>query len=60
MLRKPKILLLDEPYSAMDVISVRMLQEIIVNLQHEEQITALVTDHQKRTTFGNGSSHDIK
>ena len=31
----------------MDVISVRMLQEIIVNLQHKEQITkALVTDHQ--------------
>ena len=44
LLRKPKILLLDEPYSAMDVISVRMLQEIIVNLQHEEQITVLVTD----------------
>ena len=43
LLRKPKILLLDEPYSAMDVISVRMLQEIIVNLQHEEQITVLVT-----------------
>ena len=37
-----------EPYSAMDVISVRMLQEIIVNLQHEEQITVLVTDHQAK------------
>ena len=48
LLRKPKILLLDEPYSAMDVISVRMLQEIIVNLQHEEQITILVTDHQAK------------
>ena len=48
LLRKPKILLLDEPYSAMDVISVRMLQEIIVNLQHEEQITVLVTDHQAK------------
>ena len=32
----------------MDVISVRMLQEIIVNLQHEEQITVLVTDHQAK------------
>ena len=48
LLSKPKILLLDEPYSAMDVISVRMLQEIIVNLQHEEQITVLVTDHQAK------------
>ena len=48
LLKKPKILLLDEPYSAMDVISVRMLQEIIVNLQHEEQITVLVTDHQAK------------
>ena len=25
-----------------------MLQEIIVNLQHEEQITVLVTDHQAK------------
>ena len=48
LLRKPKILLLDEPFSFMDVISVRMLQEIIVNLQHEEQITVLVTDHQAK------------
>ena len=48
LLKKPKILLLDEPFSFMDVISVRMLQEIIVNLQHEEQITVLVTDHQAK------------
>ena len=48
LLRKPRVLLLDEPYSAMDLISVRMLQEIIVNLQHEEQITVLVTDHQAK------------
>ena len=48
LLKKPKILLLDEPYLAMDVRSVRMLQEIIVNLQHEEQITVLVTDHQAK------------
>ena len=48
LLKKPKILLLDEPYLAMDVQAVRMLQEIIVNLQHEEQITVLVTDHQAK------------
>tara|TARA_Y100000768_G_C23867041_1_gene628560 strand:+ start:41 stop:823 length:783 start_codon:yes stop_codon:yes gene_type:complete len=48
LLRKPKILLLDEPFIAMDLISVRMLQEIIVNLQHEEQISVLVTDHQAK------------
>ena len=42
----PKILLLDEPYSGLDILSIKMLQEIIVNLQLEENITVLVTDHQ--------------
>ena len=46
LLGNPKILLLDEPYSGLDILSIKMLQEIIVNLQLEENITVLVTDHQ--------------
>ena len=46
LLGNPKILLLDEPYSGLDILSIKMLQEIIVNLQLEEKITVLVTDHQ--------------
>ena len=49
LLGKPKILLLDEPMSALDILSIKMLQEIIVNLQVEEKITCLVTDHQAKS-----------
>jgi len=49
LLGKPKILLLDEPMSALDILSIKMLQEIIVNLQVEEKITVLVTDHQAKS-----------
>ena len=35
LLGNPQILLLDEPYSALDLLTVKMLQEIIVNLQTE-------------------------
>ena len=48
LLGEPKILLLDEPFSALDILSIGMLQEIIVNLQVEEKITLLVTDHQAK------------
>ena len=49
LLGKPQILLLDEPMSALDILSIKMLQEIIVNLQVEEKITCLVTDHQAKS-----------
>jgi len=49
LLGKPRILLLDEPMSALDILSIKMLQEIIVNLQVEEKITVLVTDHQAKS-----------
>ena len=49
LLGKPKILLLDEPMSALDILSIKMLQEIIVDLQVEEKITVLVTDHQAKS-----------
>ena len=45
LLSKPKILLLDEPFSALDILSVKMLQELIINLQQEYNITILIADH---------------
>ena len=45
LLSQPRILLLDEPFSALDVLTIKMLQETIVNLQYENNITILVCDH---------------
>ena len=44
LLSEPK-LLLDEPFSALDVLTIKMLQEIIVNLQQENNITICICDH---------------
>ena len=48
LLSKPKVLLLDEPFAALDVLTIKMLQEIIVNLQQENRITICICDHQAR------------
>jgi lipopolysaccharide export system ATP-binding protein len=48
LLSEPKVLLLDEPFAALDVLTIKMLQEIIVNLQKENQITVCICDHQAR------------
>ena len=48
LLREPKVLLLDEIYAALDVLTIRMMQETIVDLQQESHITTLITDHQAR------------
>ena len=48
LLGQPKILLLDEPFAALDVLTIKMLQEIIVNLQSENNITIILCDHQAR------------
>ena len=45
LLSKPKILLLDEPFSALDILSVKMLQELIINLQQENNVTICICDH---------------
>ena len=45
LLSQPRILLLDEPFSALDVLTIKMLQETIVNLQFEDNITIFVCDH---------------
>ena len=49
LLGNPQILLLDEPYSALDLLTVKMLQEIIVNLQTENpKISIIICDHAAR------------
>jgi len=44
----PKILLLDEPFAALDVMTIKTLQEIIVNLQSSNNISIILCDHQAR------------
>jgi lipopolysaccharide export system ATP-binding protein len=46
LLSNPRVLLLDECFAALDVLTIKMLQEIIVNLQQENQIC--ICDHQAR------------
>ena len=48
LLGNPKVLLLDECFAALDVLTIKMLQEIIVNLQQENRITICICDHQAR------------
>ncbi len=48
LLSSPKVLLLDECFAALDVLTIKMLQEIIVNLQQENRITICICDHQAR------------
>ena len=48
LLSDPKVLLLDEVYAALDVLTIKMLQETIVNLQQENHITTCICDHQAR------------
>ncbi len=48
LLSDPKILLLDEPFAALDVMTIKILQEIIVNLQSVNNISIILCDHQAR------------
>ena len=48
LLGDPKILLLDECFAALDVLTIQMLQKIIVNLQTEDRIGIVICDHQAR------------
>ena len=48
LLSDPKVLLLDECFAALDVLTIKMLQEIIVSLQQETKITICICDHQAR------------
>jgi lipopolysaccharide export system ATP-binding protein len=46
LIGEPEILLMDEPLAALDPQTIQMLQNIIVTLQTEFNLTILVTDHQ--------------
>jgi len=48
LLGNPELLLLDECFAALDVMTIKMLQQIIVNLQSENKITICICDHQAR------------
>ena len=48
LLSEPKVLLLDECFAALDVLTIKMLQEVIVGLQQESRITICICDHQAR------------
>jgi lipopolysaccharide export system ATP-binding protein len=48
LLGNPKILLLDEPFAALDIMTIKTLQNIIVHLQSESTITIILCDHQAR------------
>ena len=44
LINKPKILLMDEPYGAVDPINLDVIKNIIVNLQ-KKNVSVLLTDH---------------
>ena len=48
LISDPKILLLDEPFAALDVMTIKTLQEIIVDLQSNNNISVILCDHQAR------------
>ena len=48
IINDPEILLLDEPYAALDILSIKMIQEIIINLQSIEKMSIIVCDHNAR------------
>ena len=48
LISDPKILLLDEPFAALDVMTIKILQDIIVSLQAFNNISVILCDHQAR------------
>ena len=52
MVKNTKILILDEPFAALDPQSVRMIQQIIVSLQMFDRISVSISDHSSRDLLG--------
>ena len=52
MVKDTRILILDEPFAALDPQSVRMIQQIIVSLQMFEKISVSISDHSSRDLLG--------
>mgnify|MGYP001259087841 CR=1 FL=1 len=48
LISDPKILLLDEPFAALDIMTIKTLQKIIVELQSDNNISVILCDHQAR------------
>ena len=48
LINDPKILLLDEPFAALDIMTIKNLQQIIVDLQTQHNISIILCDHQAR------------
>ena len=48
LISDPKILLLDEPFAALDIMTIKNLQQIIVDLQMHNNISIILCDHQAR------------
>ena len=48
LISSPKILLLDEPFAALDILTIKNLQKIIVELQGIHGISIILCDHQAR------------
>ena len=48
LLSDSKVLLLDEPFAALDVLTIKMLKELIVNLQTQNNLSVCICDHQAR------------
>ena len=44
----PKILLLDEPFAALDIMTIKTIQQIIIDLQNSNNISVILCDHQAR------------
>ena len=48
LISKPEIILMDEPLAALDPQTIQMLQNTIVKLQTDFNLTIIITDHQAR------------
>ena len=51
LLTKPSILLLDEPFSALDPLSVETIRKIISDLQQQSGISSIISDHNISSTL---------